>query len=195
MAKGYLYDNGDELISREDVNEVPDSSTANAGDVLELDSNKKPKWTTPESELPSTGSASAGDVLSLDSDKEPVWSAPSGGGGETKYVICSTVPSNDPSKLIVEFYDPDTENVLTLQDLIDGGYTIAFGGGFASYFTVGGDSVDGYFFDGMIVYYIDASNRKFYIGESDSSYTDLTATQFLFPVNGQLVVQSYTPSN
>ena len=81
MAKGYLYDNGDELITREDVNEVPDSSTAHAGDVLELDSNKKPKWTTPESELPSTGSASAGDVLSLDEDKEPVWSTPSGGGG------------------------------------------------------------------------------------------------------------------
>ena len=47
MAKGYLYDNGDELITREDVNEVPDSSTASAGDILELDSNKKPKWTTP----------------------------------------------------------------------------------------------------------------------------------------------------
>ena len=47
MAKGYLYDNGDELITREDVNEVPDSSTAHAGDVLELDSNKKPKWSTP----------------------------------------------------------------------------------------------------------------------------------------------------
>lgn len=77
MAKGYLYDNGDELITREDVNEVPDSSTAHAGDVLGLDSNKKPKWTTPESGLPDTTGASAGDVLSLDSDKDPVWSAPS----------------------------------------------------------------------------------------------------------------------
>ena len=48
MAKGYLYDNGDELISREDV-------------------------------LPATTGASSGDVLSLDSSKKPVWSAPSGG--------------------------------------------------------------------------------------------------------------------
>ena len=32
--KGFLYDNGDELITREDVNEVPDSSSAHAGDVL-----------------------------------------------------------------------------------------------------------------------------------------------------------------
>ena len=77
MAKGYLYDNGDELITREDVNEVPDSSSAHAGDVLGLDTNKKPKWSTPESELPSTGSASVGDVLTLDEDKEPVWSTPS----------------------------------------------------------------------------------------------------------------------
>ena len=44
-----------------------------------LDSNKKPKWSTPESELPSTASASIGDVLTLDSDKEPVWSAPVSG--------------------------------------------------------------------------------------------------------------------
>ena len=50
MAQGYLYDNGDELISREDV-------------------------------LPATTSASSGDVLSLNSDKKPVWSAQSGGGG------------------------------------------------------------------------------------------------------------------
>lgn len=81
MAKGYLYDNGDELITREDVNEVPDSSSAHAGDVLSLDSNKKPKWSTPESGLPDTTGSSAGDVLSLDSDKDPVWSTPSGGGG------------------------------------------------------------------------------------------------------------------
>lgn len=93
MAKGYLYDNGDELITREDVNEVPDSSTAHAGDVLELDSNKKPKWTAPESELPSTGSASVGDVLTLDSDKEPVWSAPSGGGG----ILIVNYDENDPT--------------------------------------------------------------------------------------------------
>ena len=76
MAKGFLYDNGDELITREDVNEVPDSSSAHAGDVLELDTNKKPKWSTPEGELPSTDSASEGDLLSLNSSKEPVWSAP-----------------------------------------------------------------------------------------------------------------------
>lgn len=53
MSKGFLYDEGDELITRkEDVGGLPDTSEA-----------------------------SAGDVLSLDSDKEPVWSAPSGGGG------------------------------------------------------------------------------------------------------------------
>lgn len=96
MAKGYLYDNGDELITREDVNEVPDSSTAHAGDVLELDSNKKPKWSTPESELPDTTSASAGDVLSLNSSKEPVWSAPSGGGGGIEcYVDYEATPVTD----------------------------------------------------------------------------------------------------
>ena len=91
MAKGYLYDNGDELITREDVNEVPDSSTAHAGDVLELDSNKKPKWTTPESGLPDTSEASVGDVLTLDSDKDPVWSAPSGGGNNVIYVTVYNV--------------------------------------------------------------------------------------------------------
>lgn len=91
MDKGYLYDTGDELITREDVNEVPDGSTAHEGDVLELDSNKKPKWTTPEGELPSTGSASVGDVLTLDSDKDPVWSAPSGGGMELTYGIVVTI--------------------------------------------------------------------------------------------------------
>ena len=79
MAKGFLYDNGNELITREDVSEVPSGSAASAGDVLTLDTNKKPKWTTPESELPSTGSASEGDVLSLNASKEPVWSTPSGG--------------------------------------------------------------------------------------------------------------------
>ena len=52
MVKGYLYDNGDELISREEIDGLPDASEA-----------------------------SQGDVLSLDSDKKPVWSAPSGGGG------------------------------------------------------------------------------------------------------------------
>lgn len=87
MSKGFLYDTGDELITREDVNEVPDGSTSSAGDVLSLDSNKKPKWTTPESGLPDTASASAGDVLSLDSDKKPVWSAPSGGGGGGIFVV------------------------------------------------------------------------------------------------------------
>lgn len=92
MAKGYLYDNGDELITREDVNEVPSGSSASAGDVLSLDSNKKPKWTTPESGLPSPSSASVGDVLTLDEDKEPVWSAPSGGGGGFVIITCSTTP-------------------------------------------------------------------------------------------------------
>lgn len=52
MSKGFLYDEGDELITRkEDVGGLPDTSEA-----------------------------STGDVLSLDSDKSPVWSAPSGGG-------------------------------------------------------------------------------------------------------------------
>lgn len=103
MAKGYLYDNGDELISREDVNEVPDSSSAHAGDVLSLDSNKKPKWTTPESGLPSTGSASAGDVLSLDEDKEPVWSTPSGGGPLiVKATGTGTVDTSEPGLTLIK---------------------------------------------------------------------------------------------
>lgn len=58
MAKGFLYDNGDELITRkEDVGGLPDTSEA-----------------------------SAGDILSLDEDKEPVWSAPSGGGGGVDFL-------------------------------------------------------------------------------------------------------------
>ena len=79
MVKGYLYDNGYELISREEA--LPDTSEASEGDILSLNSEKEPEWSTPESGLPDTSEASAGDVLSLDSDKEPVWSAPSGGGG------------------------------------------------------------------------------------------------------------------
>lgn len=57
MSKGFLYDEGDELITRKE----------DAGG------------------LPDTSEASAGDVLSLDEDKEPVWSAPSGGGGVKIY--------------------------------------------------------------------------------------------------------------
>lgn len=45
MSKGYLYDNGDELITREEA--LPDASEASQGDVLSLDSEKKPVWTTP----------------------------------------------------------------------------------------------------------------------------------------------------
>lgn len=113
MAKGYLYDNGDELISREDVNEVPDSSTAHAGDILELDSNKKPKWSTPESELPSTGSASEGDVLSLNASKEPVWSAPSGGGGE---IVLGVYNSQNST---VYFTEPGSETHLTMTEVFE----------------------------------------------------------------------------
>lgn len=59
MSKGYLYDNGYELISREEIDGLPDTSEA-----------------------------SQGDVLSLDEDKSPVWSAPSGGGGmELTYAL------------------------------------------------------------------------------------------------------------
>lgn len=133
MAKGYLYDNGDELITREDVNEVPDSSTAHAGDILELDSNKKPKWSTPESELPSTGSASAGDVLSLDEDKEPVWSAPSVGGG---IVVVGFDPTSTPvtieNYIGHNFYHAfilgTDENVTwnTLKELFDSGTPVLF---------------------------------------------------------------------
>lgn len=79
MSKGYLYDNGDELISREDA--LPDTSEALSGDILGLNSDKEPEWITPESGLPDTSEASAGDVLSLDEDKEPVWTPPSGGEG------------------------------------------------------------------------------------------------------------------
>ena len=99
MAKGYLYDNGDELISREDVNEVPDSSSAHAGDVLSLDSNKKPKWSTPESELPDATSASEGDVLSLNASKDPVWSTPSGGGGD---VLVVTVTDGEDNTMVMD---------------------------------------------------------------------------------------------
>lgn len=88
MSKGYLYDNGDELITREEA--LPDSSEASVGDVLSLDSDKEPVWSTPESELPSTGSASVGDVLTLDEDKEPVWSAPSGGGDSSPLIVKAT---------------------------------------------------------------------------------------------------------
>lgn len=119
MAKGYLYDNGDELITREDVNEVPDSSSAHAGDVLELDSDKKPKWSTPESGLPSTGSASVGDVLTLDSDKEPVWSAPSGGSGYTLpfplYLALSVGVAPNVAYSIVSFNDLQTP--LSIDDI------------------------------------------------------------------------------
>ena len=102
MAKGFLYDNGDELITREDVSEVPSGSSANIGDVLSLDSNKKPKWSTPESGLPSTGSASVGDVLTLDEDKDPVWSAPSVGGGPlvVKATGTATVDTSDQDEIV-----------------------------------------------------------------------------------------------
>ena len=115
MAKGYLYDNGDELITREDVNEVPDSSSAHAGDVLSLDSNKKPKWSTPESELPDATSASEGDVLSLNASKDPVWSTPSGGGVPTLYAFLSA-----PNK--ISFFDsiiPNPESPLSFSDIKD----------------------------------------------------------------------------
>lgn len=113
MAKGFLYDNGDELITREDVSEVPSGSSANIGDVLSLDSNKKPKWTTPESELPSTTSASAGDVLSLDSDKDPVWSTPS--CGEVEIVHAVYVPSNGT----VYFTEMNSETHLTMTEVFE----------------------------------------------------------------------------
>lgn len=47
MSKGYLYDNGDELISREEA--LPDTTSASSGDVLSLDSGKKPVWSSPSS--------------------------------------------------------------------------------------------------------------------------------------------------
>lgn len=64
MNKGYLYDEGDELITRKE----------DAG-------------------LPDTSEASSGDVLSLDSEKKPVWSAPSGGGGGGKISILFDQPT------------------------------------------------------------------------------------------------------
>ena len=45
MAQGYLYDNGDELISREDV--LPATTDASSGDVLSLNPDKKPVWSAP----------------------------------------------------------------------------------------------------------------------------------------------------
>ena len=45
MSKGYLYDNGDELITREEA--IPDTSEASIGDVLTLDEDKEPVWSAP----------------------------------------------------------------------------------------------------------------------------------------------------
>ena len=126
MAKGYLYDNGDELITREDVNEVPDSSSAHAGDVLELDSNKKPKWTTPESELPSTASASEGDVLSLNSSKEPVWSTPSGGGAITYIPVTFVESEPDPDTGDTYYKFTTTQSYNSLKTMIMNGGILAF---------------------------------------------------------------------
>lgn len=122
MAKGYLYDNGDELITREDVNEVPDSSSAHAGDVLGLDTNKKPKWTTPESGLPDASEASVGDVLTLDEDKEPVWSAPSGGGGAPvppSYYCSLGITDENPATYFIYFTDLGQVDSVTIADLYE----------------------------------------------------------------------------
>ena len=126
MAKGYLYDNGDELITREDVNEVPDSSTAHAGDVLELDSNKKPKWTTPASGLPDATSASAGDVLSLDEDKEPVWSTPSGGGAITYIPVTFVESEPDPDTGETYYKFTTTQSYNSIKTMIMNGGILAF---------------------------------------------------------------------
>lgn len=68
---------------------LPDPTSASAGDVLTLDSNKAPEWSTIPDELPATTSASAGDVLALDSNKDPAWVAPSGGGGMSVHTYTS----------------------------------------------------------------------------------------------------------
>lgn len=49
-------------------------------------------------DLPDTSSASAGDVLSLNKDKEPIWMAPSSGGGMI-YVDMASPSDNDPALL------------------------------------------------------------------------------------------------
>lgn len=111
MAKGYLYDNGDELITREDVNELPDSS-----------------------------SAYEGYILSLDEDKEPVWSPPSGGGGgsDVYYIYKTGEPTQvtiDGENLdkyecrIVKAINPDGEaNVIfnQVKNLFEQGNPIYF---------------------------------------------------------------------
>lgn len=106
MAKGYLYDNGDELISREDA--LPSTAESSPGDILSLNDDKEAEWVTPESELPSTGSASAGDVLSLDSDKKPVWSAPSGGGGHGANFVFYNVYTLNSDDRVYFFYADGT---------------------------------------------------------------------------------------
>lgn len=132
MAKGYLYDNGDELISREDVNEVPDSSSAHAGDVLSLDSNKKPKWSTPESELPDATSASEGDVLSLNASKEPVWSTPSGGGIKVVHIDESSMESVTIDNIPCYLFQTDA----TVNDLENWGVLSAPEGSVSHFFPL-----------------------------------------------------------
>lgn len=79
MSKGFLYDEGDELITRKE----------DAGG------------------LPDTSEASAGDVLSLDSDKEPVWSAPSGGLFKISFPL--TPPVEEPDYFAIESNNYYTE--------------------------------------------------------------------------------------
>ena len=164
MAKGYLYDNGDELISREDVNEVPEGSSAHAGDVLALDSNKKPKWTTPESGLPGTGTASAGDVLSLDSDKEPVWSTPSGGGGYY-YIDVTTVMTNDGATFTT------TESYNSLLSKLEDGQTVVFRSSFQKTLLSGATSKE--FFEMAVCYFETGENggTTYYDVETSDIYS------------------------
>lgn len=73
-----VEEDGDITVSA-NPQELPNTADASAGQVLKLDSQKKPVWGD-EAELPDTASASEGNALLLDAEKKPVWGAIAGGG-------------------------------------------------------------------------------------------------------------------